>query len=213
MYTVYMHTVIENGKRYIGQCSRTAKERWGSNGHRYKGQLFYNAIKKYGWDNILHEIVAEGLTRKEADELEKELIAKYKSNDRKYGYNITEGGRNGVGSPGGKNHNARAVICLETNEIWECASYCARDLNVEQSSLNESLYHGYRCCGKHYRYLDDVNYKPNKDPYKVRCVETGEIWNSVKECAKATGKNKRTIAHYCRKERNSKDGLTYEYVA
>lgn len=211
MATVYIHTVIENGKKYVGQCNGDPKERWGSNGYRYKGLYFYTAIIKYGWQNIRHEIVATGLTQEEADKLERELIKQYKTNDKRFGYNVAIGGKNGSGSPGGKNPNARAVVCLETGATWECANYCAKEIGVNSASLQESLYHGYRCKGLHYKYIDDDNYIPNKDPNAVRCVETGEIWKSVKDCAASLGLNKRTIAHYCRKERKPKNGLTYEY--
>jgi len=213
MYTVYVHTVIENGKKYVGQCIGDPRRRWGATGHRYRGQFFYRAIEKYGWNNMTHEIVATNLSKEEADALEIELIKQYRSNQRKYGYNITPGGRDGAGSPGGKNHNAKAVVCIETGECWECASYCAKDLGVNVSSLQESLHNGYRCKGRHYKYVNDLTYTINPPPKKVLCVETGEIWESVKECAKAIGKDKKTIGHYCRKERRSRDGLTYEYVA
>ena len=211
MAIVYMHTVLANNKKYVGQSTASAQTRWGANGHRYKGQYFYRAIEKYGWDNMKHEIIAENLSDEEADKLEKELIEKYKTNNRKYGYNITAGGRDGAGSPGGKNPNAHPLVCVETGQRWECLNYCAKDIGVNPSSIRESLVNGYRCCGLHFRYEEDEDYIPRQGPYKVRCVETGEIWNSVKECAEAVGKDKRTIAHYCRRERHSKDGLTYEY--
>lgn len=211
MATVYVHTVIKNGKKYVGQCNGDPKIRWGSNGYRYKGSFFYSAIAKYGWKNIDHEIIATNLSQKEADELEKKLIQQYKTNDKEYGYNLTPGGKDGAGLPGGRNPNAKAVICLETGKTWECANFCAKELGVNPASLQESLYNGYRCKGFHFKYADDGNYIPNKDPYKVRCVETGEIWDSVKICAKALGLDKRTIAHYCRGERRPKSGLTYEY--
>lgn len=211
MATVYIHTVIKNGKKYIGQCKGNPEERWGSCGYRYKGSYFYSAIVQYGWENITHEIIATNLSQKEADELERKLIKQYRTTDKNYGYNIAAGGKDGSGSPGGKNPNARAVVCLETGDTWECASYCAKELGVNCASLQESLYNGYRCKGFHYKYADDDKYIPNKDPFKVRCLETGEVWDSVRECAKALGLNKRTIAHYCRGERRPKTGLTYQY--
>ena len=54
--------------------------------------MFYNAIQKYGWNSIEHEIVFEGLSKYEACVKEQELISFYKSNTSDYGYNLTTGG-------------------------------------------------------------------------------------------------------------------------
>lgn len=80
-----------NGKRYIGITKQVPEDRW-QRGRGYKSIYFHNAIIKYGWDNIEHHILGEGLTKQEACRLEKEYISKYKSNKRAYGYNINPGG-------------------------------------------------------------------------------------------------------------------------
>lgn len=68
----------------------------GSNGIHYKGQnLVWNAIQKYGWKNVKHEILYTNLTKEEASKIEIEMISKYKSNDSNYGYNLTAGGEGG----------------------------------------------------------------------------------------------------------------------
>ena len=92
-YTVYMHT-CPNNKRYVGVTRRKPRRRWGSSGQRYKehNKHFYSAIQKYGWDNIQHEILAEGITKKAAEWLEKYYIALYQTTDRRYGYNHAQGG-------------------------------------------------------------------------------------------------------------------------
>lgn len=90
MYYVYVHT-FPNGKRYVGVTIDT-KRRWGKNGHGYHNPYMKNAIEKYGWENVKHEIVAEVPTEKEASKMEMELIAKYDSANRLYGYNISLGG-------------------------------------------------------------------------------------------------------------------------
>lgn len=90
-FIVYMHTT-PNGKKYIGMTQKKPKERW-RNGKGYYTQYFGKAIKKYGWDNIKHEIIAEGLTEEQAEVKEKELILFYKTNDVKFGYNIESGGK------------------------------------------------------------------------------------------------------------------------
>lgn len=53
---------------------------------------FMRAINKYGWNNIKHEILFQGLTKLEAENKEIELIDLYKSDQREYGYNIQHGG-------------------------------------------------------------------------------------------------------------------------
>lgn len=94
MYTIYKHTA-PNGKVYIGATSLDVKDRFGRNGSKYSTQYFGEAIKLYGWDLIKHEILYEGLTKEEADYMEKEMIKKYRSNEREYGYNIAIGGVRG----------------------------------------------------------------------------------------------------------------------
>lgn len=213
MHCVYIHTVLANGKKYVGQCNGDPQKRWGIKWHRYKGQLFYSAIKKYGWNNMTHEIIRNNLSQIEADELEKYLIKKYRSNEREFGYNITSGGKDGAGLPGGKNHNAKPVVCIETGREWECANYCARELGVNCASLQESLYNGYKCKGFHFRYVEDSNYKINKEPHMIKCLDTGEIWNNAKECAESLGVDKRSVFRYCAGTRKPKNGYSYVYVA
>lgn len=90
-WSVYKHTSPSN-KIYIGITSKEPKERWMS-GYGYRRNDHFNkAIKKYGWENILHEVLYTNLTQEEAETKERELIAKYKSNNRKYGYNNDNGG-------------------------------------------------------------------------------------------------------------------------
>lgn len=87
-----MHTA-PNGKVYIGITCRQPNRRWGTNGKGYQEHPhFWNAIQKYGWDNIRHEILLTGLSIEEAHEKEKEFISLYRSNDARYGYNQTDGG-------------------------------------------------------------------------------------------------------------------------
>ena len=87
-YCVYCHT-FPNGKRYIG-ITNNCNQRW-KNGDGYKHQRkVYNAIMKYGWDNIRHEILVDGIPKENAQELEKKLIAEFDSIQN--GYNVSVGG-------------------------------------------------------------------------------------------------------------------------
>lgn len=108
-WCVYMHTNKINGKKYIGQtCQNPPVLRWGNNGSGYLRQnsdgtysqeAMATAVLDYpDWKNDWeHQIINDNLTQEEANALEIKLIAKYKTNCRKYnnpsfGYNMTDGG-------------------------------------------------------------------------------------------------------------------------
>lgn len=93
-YWVYIHT-CPNGKKYIGvtHCDRPER-RWGREGSGYQTQLFGKAVLKYGWKNITHEI-QEVDSEEEMYRLEKELVAKFRTNESEFGYNCSEGGEKG----------------------------------------------------------------------------------------------------------------------
>lgn len=100
-YYIYKHT-FPNNKVYIGITCQLPEDRWGKNGEGYlslneNGQpiqaKIYHAIKKYGWNNIKHEILEIVYSKKEAEEKERYYITNvYKSHFAKYGYNIMRGG-------------------------------------------------------------------------------------------------------------------------
>lgn len=97
-WTVYIHIVpkelsgYDNDKYYVGITSQSPKRRWGNGSGYVTNKYFNRTIKKYGWNNIHHEIIAEHLTVDEACDMEKMLIKLLKSNINLYGYNQTEGG-------------------------------------------------------------------------------------------------------------------------
>ena len=94
-YKLYIHINKINNKKYVGITSLIPNKRW-SNGNGYKDNYyFYNAIKKYGWKNFEHIILFDNLTLEEASKLECEYIEKYKTLNKKYGYNLKDGGANG----------------------------------------------------------------------------------------------------------------------
>lgn len=94
-YIVYMH-ISPSGKRYIGITKLKINRRVGKDGSGYKNcTAFYNAIKKYGWDNIQSKIIYADLSQNEAMQKEKELINMYDTTNPKKGYNISTGGESG----------------------------------------------------------------------------------------------------------------------
>ena len=78
-WILYRHT-SPSSKVYIGITSkRNPNWRW-NNGRGYTAcRYFYNAIIKYGWDNIKHEVLFTNLDEDTAKRLEVELIRHYKN--------------------------------------------------------------------------------------------------------------------------------------
>lgn len=91
-YSVYIHTNRTNGKVYIGITSMSPKRRWHRGSGYAQQKRFCNAIKHYGWDGFEHDVIETNLTKEEAERDEELLIAAYKANDMRYGYNIENGG-------------------------------------------------------------------------------------------------------------------------
>lgn len=136
-YTLYCHTNILNGKKYIGITCQKPKNRWGKNGEGYKFQpKFYNSIVKNGWNNFKHEILFSQLTAEEAFILEQEYIMLYKTIEN--GYNV---------SPGGFKENKKQVLCITTNKIYDSVTEAAMDNNISSSNLSHCLHGDYNTAG------------------------------------------------------------------
>jgi hypothetical protein len=94
---IYRLTNKVNGKMYHGQTiEENINDRW----NKYRRlecksqKKLYNAIKKYGWDNFLAEVIdTTPQNQSQLDELEIFYIAKFDSINN--GYNIMPGGAHG----------------------------------------------------------------------------------------------------------------------
>lgn len=87
-YYIYIHTCPDY-ITYVG-ISQNPKQRW-NNGDGYKeNKKFYQAIKKYGWDNIKHEIVATTHYKKVAQKIERTLITDFKKKRKSFNENNIE---------------------------------------------------------------------------------------------------------------------------
>ena len=88
-YCVYVH-LFPNGKKYVGITCQEPKRRF-ENGRGYKGcPKMWQAIQKYGWEQIDHIVLFRGLTKERAEKLEIKLIKDFDSIEN--GYNIEHGG-------------------------------------------------------------------------------------------------------------------------
>lgn len=95
-YCIYMHASRFSDKVYVG-ITNNVKRRWARKEESYKrSPHIYNALKKYGWDNFVHVVLHDKLTKEQACEEEKAWIALFKLSNRTY--NITDGGEGVCGT-------------------------------------------------------------------------------------------------------------------
>lgn len=194
-FSVYKHT-CPNGKVYIGITHRKPTARWGNGLSSYKHNAhFMNAILKYGWDNIKHEVLYSGLSQKEAEDKEIELISIYKSTDRKYGYNTCVGGRVNKGfhiSPKGKLGISKAQKGRKRKkeEIEKMRiKLIGRKLTNEQKEKLKGRIPWNKGKKGLQKWTETQREKmKNKDmsfcSKKVICIETNIIYNSIREASR-----------------------------
>ena len=100
---IYLAKNIINNKVHIGKTIKTLEHRKAAHirsvlkydTKHNKRSLFYNAMKKYGYEKFLWEIIDSCTTTNELNNLEKFYIKNYDSQNRLKGYNINEGGEGG----------------------------------------------------------------------------------------------------------------------
>jgi len=92
---IYKVTNKENGKVYIGQTTQPFEVRKAQHEYGHGAFYFGNALKKYDFD---WEIIKECSSIDELNKMEEYFIKKYKSNIKKFGYNLRSGGSNSLHS-------------------------------------------------------------------------------------------------------------------
>ena len=84
-----------NKKYYIGQTIRNPNTRWKEHIREKKGSIISNAIKKYGKNNFIIEVIDFAKNQTELNQLEESYICLFNSRKEINGYNIRNGGSQG----------------------------------------------------------------------------------------------------------------------
>lgn len=154
-------------------------KRW-NGGRGYKTCIyFYNAILKYGWDNIKHEILFTDLEEKRAKSLEIELIRHYKSLG--ISYNMTNGGDGYLGyNPSKETRNK-----IRESHLRNIASYKSQEFRDKISKAvdyKKSKVSQFTLEGEYLRSFSSAN-----EAEKFTSVSRGAILRCCKGKVKRAG--------------------------
>lgn len=222
MYKVYKH-IFPNGKIYIGITKQDVKRRW-KNGYGYEiGLPVRNAINKYGWKNIEHIVLFENLNKKDAELKEIELIKEYKSADRNYGYNITNGGnqKGTVAEETKQKISKKNKEYAEKNPTPRVAYWKGKKLSEEhRRKLSESHKGKRKPCPKKTKERisnalkgHEVSLETRKKISKpIKCIETGKEYYSAREAEKDTGISYKLISLCCNNKRNKTHNTHWVFI-
>ena len=108
---------------------------------QYKySKVFYRAIKKYGWENFDHIVLIENISKELACVIEKELIKKYETQNKEFGYNLANGGFGGCTVKGKYHHLSKNVYQYSLDgqymREWDNAQRASEKLNICVSDIH-----------------------------------------------------------------------------
>ena len=116
MGCVYMATNTENGKCYVGMTTRTLAQRRSEHlntARRGDTAVFYNAIRKYGKEAFVWEILYAGSDVKKLFSVEQKFIDRFDC--VKWGYNMCYGGAGVVPTEKLREHKSESTKALYQN--------------------------------------------------------------------------------------------------
>ena len=218
-WCVYIHRNKINGKRYVGITSKNPPEsRWKSNGSGYiKNKHFWNAIKKYGWENFSHQIILVDEDYEFACKVERCLIKHYKSNDRKYGYNKSIGGERAALGVHRTEEQKKKLSELNKGKVMPQHIRDKISQTEKGRIFPDEVKKKISAANKGKKFTEERKERLRKPHYgqartKVKCVETNEIFDSLKEAANTHNIKYQSISDVCRGNRPTAGGYHWEYV-
>jgi group I intron endonuclease len=201
MIGIYKIENIVNKKVYIGQSWNILK-RWRLEKSGYAvNEYLKRSFLKYGKDSfkfsILQELLDMEASQETLDELEKKYIEIYESSNITKGYNIREGGSRGRHSIISKEKNRQAhlgkIISEETRK------------KMSKAHIGNKSNLGKKLTKEHIANVSKGMYK------KVICLETKEVFESLKKAGEKLGIHPALICTVCKGNQHTTHGYHFEY--
>jgi len=202
---VYKITNKLNNKVYVGQTSRTMKERIKDH-KKSNNSLIGKDIRQFGIDNFSIEILEEVSTREEAYRKEIEWIAKCDCLIPK-GYNQCKGGKATDGYKYSEEVRHQMSVSRKGKYVGENNPFYGKHHSEEQRKKWSEQRRGRKLTEEWKRKVGLASMR------KVRNVDTGEVFNSIKEACEKYNLKDTHISRVCRGGRKTTGGYRWEYYS
>ena len=182
-YAVYMLKANDD-RVYIGMTGQSLSQRCRSTA--YNGcPALKKAITEYGWDSFKKIVLKDGLTKTEAETMERELIARYDSTNPMKGFNVAFGGN----IPG--RHSCKTLRQMSESQMGR--SFSSEHLhNLRKPKKNGAL-----------------------KRQVLQCETDGTVvcrHESVYEAARAVGGFAESIMRCCNNKQHTAKGYKWKYA-
>jgi group I intron endonuclease len=192
---IYKITNNVNGKVYIGQTSQGIRKRWSQHCCDGACPKLHKAIIKYGKKNFSVQRIDVAYSKEEANQKEMYWIEQYDSANHDNGYNLSLGGAFGNFN---KETRAKMSDSHKGEKNYFYGKHHSEECRARMAELKKGVY-------------TDGNHPRAK---KVICVETGEVFDTIKEAAQKHGLSPQKISLVCigTYGRNTTGGLHWKYA-
>lgn len=201
---IYKTTCLINGKIYIGQNTT------GNNNYMGSGTLIRAAIKKYGKENFIREILKECYNQTELDEWEDLLIWEYNSRDKSIGYNIAKGS---VFATGEANHSKLPEVRTKMSEAQKGNKHNLGKKHSEETRFKIGAAHKGKTVSKETRTkIRESNKGENHPMYGKKHPEETKAKMS-KPVLQYDIKGNIISEYYGSREAERQTGIAHEYIS
>lgn len=209
---------------YVGQTRTTLAERWKHHRHSHGCSAIHSALLKYGFDNFTIEQIDSASSQEELNEKEKYWISELNTLSPN-GYNLTTGGespewceesrlrmsesKKGIFPSEEVKVKLREVKLGERNSFYGKHHSEESKRKISESKKGQINWNAGQPWSKE---VCDKNRKSQKNRKPIKCVETGEVYDSIRLAASTLNLNKANLSKTLQGYNKTCGGYHWEYV-
>lgn len=210
---IYKWTNKINGKIYIGQTTKSLADRVRMHVNTASAGStvpLHNAIRKYGIESFIIEVVEKAVSLEELNRLEIKYILEYNCLAPR-GYNLKAGGDNHHWHPNSREKarkSAKARMTKDNGAQWSQVLAKGRESLKGKDPWNK----GKKATSEAILNQSKAHIgQPAWNKTALYCVETGELFSSIKEAAIKLNLQSSKICNVLKGKRKHTGGLTFKY--